>query len=78
MTGLVDYQIETGNEGVLSGMTPGPVAAVPEQGELPAIFAVAAFLMLKRGGRLAQDLHAVLRLRSNPTGRIIERFSLKS
>src|SRR5215471_11117746 len=59
MTGLVDYQIQTGNEGVLSGMVPGPVAAVPEPGELPAILAMAAFLMLKRGRGLAQDLHAV-------------------
>jgi hypothetical protein len=49
MTGLVDYQIQTGN-GVLSGMVPGPVAAVPEPGELLVVAALAAFLLLKRPG----------------------------
>ena len=48
-TGPVTYQVQTGNEGVLSGTVPGPVTAAPEPAGLPAVAAaLAALLILKR------------------------------
>jgi hypothetical protein len=46
-TDLVDYQVQTGS-GVLEGTVLGPVATVPEPGEFPTLFAVAAVFVLKR------------------------------
>ena len=49
-TGLVDYQIQTRIEGVLSGTVCGPVAAAPEPRAWPILIALAAVLVLGRSG----------------------------
>src|SRR5215472_11336775 len=49
-TGLVDYQIQTRSEGVLSGTIRGPMAAAPEPRAWPILIALAAVLVLGRSG----------------------------
>src|ERR1019366_1698281 len=43
--GAINWQVQTGNEGILSGTVPGPVAAVPEPGGLTVTAAMLAAIL---------------------------------